>query len=361
MTKLLKDETADSLRSALISLIAEYIPTTGASVQVDCATAFQSLANESNKDGSTLKSLHIEILMGRTMNTNKNPIAENAIKEFHKERLKLDPQGGKINELQLVLITKNMNSRICDRGLSAKEIVYQRDQVSNLHKKIIPDDQLSELQFNRRKESHNTPSVQKEPHYVVGDLVFMRNGMNKLKGREMFRILDIYFTAGESWAKLQKNEDQFRSKSYDVKLSEIIPIKGFSKGQSQMQNAGEVLTKCSNKDIEPTAAKQNEVILQPKNHEPCNYTEAKRQPYQVTPDPTQNKQRRKAAIQAEENTKNLAAQGVLKIGLHPLKKQIATHGWNWEDFSYLCDMYFESRTRTKEEDVKKTADSDADH
>ena len=183
LTKLLKDETADSLRSAIISLIAEYLPTTGASVQVDCAIAFQTLSKEAGKEGSTLKSLHIEIVLGRTMNINKNPIAENAIKEFHKERLRLDPLGGKVTEIQLALITKNMNSRIRDRGLSAKEVAFQRDQVSNANKQIAPDHHLADLQHNKRKQTHNTPSTLKETEYAVGDLVFVRHKKKQAQGQ----------------------------------------------------------------------------------------------------------------------------------------------------------------------------------
>ena len=72
-------------------MIADFIPSSGAVVQVDCATSFQTLHNESNTKGTDLNSLNIKIDLGRTVNANKNPIAENAIKEYHKERLRLDP------------------------------------------------------------------------------------------------------------------------------------------------------------------------------------------------------------------------------------------------------------------------------
>ena len=41
------------------------------------------------------------------------------------------------------------------------------------------------------------PSIQKETEYAVGDLVFIRHEKNKLKGREMSRISDVYSNAGE--------------------------------------------------------------------------------------------------------------------------------------------------------------------
>ena len=118
-TALIQNETADSIRTALVSQILEFIPTSGALVQVDCAPAFQTLKNESETEGSILKTNGIKIDLGRTLNKNKNPIAENAIKEFHKERLKMNPQGGRVSAVELAVITKTINSRIRHRGFSA--------------------------------------------------------------------------------------------------------------------------------------------------------------------------------------------------------------------------------------------------
>ena len=98
-TRIIPDETADSLRDSLVTAVLDLMPEAGATVQVDCAPGLQTLAAESKLDGSTLKKLGIEIDLGRVHNVNKNPVAENAIKEFHKERLKLNPCGRRINEI----------------------------------------------------------------------------------------------------------------------------------------------------------------------------------------------------------------------------------------------------------------------
>ena len=86
---------------------------------------------ESESAGSTFQKLGMRIDLGRTLNKNKNPVIENAIKEFHKEHLKINPAGGPVTKLELVLIMKNMNSRIRNRGLSSKEIMIQKDQVTH--------------------------------------------------------------------------------------------------------------------------------------------------------------------------------------------------------------------------------------
>ena len=62
------------------------MPSQGAKTQVDCAPALKTLAAESKMGGSILKKLGITVDLGRTLNINKNPVAENAIKKFHKER-----------------------------------------------------------------------------------------------------------------------------------------------------------------------------------------------------------------------------------------------------------------------------------
>lgn len=48
------DETADSLRDAIVNAVLEFMPEQGAIVQVDCAPGLQTLAAESRMDGSQL-------------------------------------------------------------------------------------------------------------------------------------------------------------------------------------------------------------------------------------------------------------------------------------------------------------------
>ena len=111
-TKLIPEETANSPRDGIVAAVLEFMPKNGSTVQVDCAPGLQTLATESKIDGSILKRLGIQIDLGRTLNPNENPIAENFIREFDKERLKLNILSGRITEIQRAIITKNMNSRM---------------------------------------------------------------------------------------------------------------------------------------------------------------------------------------------------------------------------------------------------------
>ena len=72
-TKFVLDQKAATLRQALISLILEFVPESGSTVQVDCATAWATLARESDTDNTDLKKLKIKIDLGRHHNKNKNP------------------------------------------------------------------------------------------------------------------------------------------------------------------------------------------------------------------------------------------------------------------------------------------------
>ena len=222
-TRLISNETADSLRDSIVMAVLELLPDSGTTVQVDCAPGLQTLAAESKLDGSVLKKLGIFVDLGRSFNKNKNPVAENAIKEYHKERLKLKPSGGPVNEIERSIITRNMNSRIRERGLTSKEMAFNRDQVSN-EVKPSNDEYLAKKQVEKRIYKH--PKVQVEPSSKLskGDNVYLKSDKSKLRGREMYKVIRLFQKNNEPWAILQKCESKFMAKEYDVKCAEIIPI-----------------------------------------------------------------------------------------------------------------------------------------
>ena len=222
-SKIIDDESTETLRDAIVESVVQTMPTSGAIIRLDPAPAHQSLAKLQND--SLLSKFNIQIELGRTHNLNKNPIAENAIKEFRKERLRLNKQGGPISELDRIIITKNMNQRIRNRGLASKEIFHRRSLTDN--KPIdLSDKSLSEQQFDLRTSSH--PNIthshnEKVNNYKVGDRVFIRNDLNKLRGREEYFVVHLYTYSSEEWVLLRKSEKSLRNKTYDLKISEIIP------------------------------------------------------------------------------------------------------------------------------------------
>ena len=222
-SKIISEETADCLRDTVVAAVIEYIPENGAKIQVDCAPAFQKLASECSMNGSILKKLGIIVDLGRTLNVNKNPIAENCVKEFLKERLRLSPHGGPISELERAQITKNMNSRIREREFTAKEIAFNRDQISNQFKNIS-DLKLSESQVHNREARHPSDPCKVEHKFEIGNNVFLKKDLSKLKGREVYMIVKIYKSGRENMATIRKCDDKFMAKDYEVKLNEIFPM-----------------------------------------------------------------------------------------------------------------------------------------
>ena len=316
LTALVPDETADSLRDGLFSKILELIPASGATVQVDNAPGFQTLATESNAPGSLLQKFHIKIELGRSLNINKNPIAENGIKEFHKECLRLQPAGGPLTLTDLVTVTKNMNERIRNRGFSAKEILLQRDQISN-ENRPISDQFLADKQYEKRIEKHPKVETNTHPLFQVGQNVMLKTGKTKLKGREMYKIMEIYKKNEEYWAKIQKHESQFRSKEYDVKLTEIILVQGQMEGEAQQNNRDSDTEQDSNMDNDYETAESD---LQRDMQQPI-----RRQP-------------RKAAIMARRKIQDMVTDTQQTLLVKEPSSKPPSHAWDYDTFCLIAEQ-----------------------
>ena len=123
-------------------------------MRVDGAAGFQSLVGdkELSKHGISLE-------LGRPKNRNKNPVAEKAVQELEHELKRIQPDGGPIRPSHLAVATATLNRRIRNRGFSAKEILYQRDNQSG-QQLNFSDTTLGEQQHQKRCASHE-PSAKK--------------------------------------------------------------------------------------------------------------------------------------------------------------------------------------------------------
>ena len=126
---LIPNERSVSLRTALLSTVSAQraSPQTPVLVRVDNAPGFQSLRHD-----DPLRKYHISLDYGRAKNVNRTPVAEKAIHELGSEILRFDPNLVVLTDETLALITSQLNSRIRSCGLSAWEIVHQRDLCSGL-------------------------------------------------------------------------------------------------------------------------------------------------------------------------------------------------------------------------------------
>ena len=138
------------------------------------------------------------------------------------------PQGDKqsriykrcLNDIQITLVVKNINSRVRDRGLSAKEMCFMRDQATNrniLHK----DEDLKLKQKEKRMSNHNKPS-DTDYSFDVGDEVMVKDQMTKLKPREKFVVVSP--SQEENKVTVQKREKKFTARQYNIPKHQLLKV-----------------------------------------------------------------------------------------------------------------------------------------
>ena len=127
-TCLVEDERHETLRSALIRLCIELRPLDGpfAFIRKYPAPGFTSLV-----DDKLLIHHRLGIEVGRVKNINKNTVAKKSIRELDDELLRQKPMGGAVAPISLAVVTARLNAGISNRGLSARELLMQRDQFNN--------------------------------------------------------------------------------------------------------------------------------------------------------------------------------------------------------------------------------------
>ena len=227
-SRIIENEQRDTLRSALACLCIEIRPLDGPTtvIRVDPAPGFTSLVND-----QTLSDLHIQLEIGRVKNTNKNPIAEKAIAELENELLKQEPGGGPVTSLTLAIATARLNSRIRNRGLSAREMLLQRNQFTN-EQLPLNDYDLINQQHEQRTINHPYSEKSKAPKGVVnpspslrvGDLVYLYRDRDKNKARDRYIIVSV----DGVWCYIRKfTGSQLRASSYKVKLCECYKVPSF--------------------------------------------------------------------------------------------------------------------------------------
>lgn len=223
ITRLIPDEKSATLKAALIDTTAELKSTRGCTIRVDGATAFQSLLKDQEL---TQQGIHLE--MGRLKNRNKNPVAEKAIQELEYELKHAFPDGAPVTAPGLSIVTATLNMRVRNRGLSAKEIIFQRDGLTGEHLNL-DDELLAANQHAQRKKNHASSSrsqakkkcPSKSATVNAGDLIYIKSDGNKHSARETYIVVD---TEKDFLLARKLVGTQFRSKSYKLKYSEVYPV-----------------------------------------------------------------------------------------------------------------------------------------
>ena len=76
-----------------------------------------------------------------------------------------------------------MNSRIRERGLTSKEMAFDRDQITN-EVKMCDDKSVSKKQLENRLKRHPENQNETNTNFNVGDSVFLKFDKSKLRARE---------------------------------------------------------------------------------------------------------------------------------------------------------------------------------
>ena len=160
--------------------------------------------------------------MGRLINKNKNPVAENAVKEVLKEILRLKAANSTISQTDLDIVMRNINNRITFNGLSTKEIMFKRDMISN-EDILVKSKQISDLQALNRKISKSR-IMKKTPRqdFQMGQLVFIRSTLNKNCPRDTFIVEDLIQETDRVYYLIRKVQARLNQRLYKALPDELI-------------------------------------------------------------------------------------------------------------------------------------------
>ena len=243
---LIEDQKADTLETALLTMILPITPSGGAVIRTDGGTGFQSLAMRGDTE---LAKNNIKIELGRLHNANKNPQAENTVKEFEKEMLRYDQNIKALRPIDICYILKTMNTRVRYQGLSSQEMLLKREMIRN-EEISVTDSKLSEKQMeNREKQSEYQRTFQSKSKkettkqsFKVGQFVFIRNADTKTAARELYVITQLTKIRGQEFVVIRKAELQFRSRTYLLRPEELIPAPIFDRYKLSMDTETETDT-----------------------------------------------------------------------------------------------------------------------
>ena len=252
---IINDESHTSLRDGIIEHILPLHPLGGpsATVRTDNAPGFQRLEQD-----PILTKHNISIELGRIKNKNKNAIADRAVQELEEEIAKVDPCHGPINNTTLIIAISNLNSKLRSRGLSSREMLFQRDQFSH-HQIPVQDLDLIEQQQKLKQQNQSSSMLSKNPkkylptHTIinVGDLIYLYCDRDKHRARDRYLVVSV----DNDWCNIRKFVgNTLRKMSYRVKCSECykVPVKHIPQSQVSDEDS----------DAESDVAFQNEDNVQ---------------------------------------------------------------------------------------------------
>ena len=228
-TSFIISEKAEDLKEGIITTTSTIRRQSEITVRVDSAPGFLSLAK---KDDEDMKKLKIKLEISDPNNKNGLAIVDKAIQELEKELKAVSPEGKTLSSSQLAEATMKLNTRIRNRNLSSREIIFSREQFSgeNLD---LKDDELKTEKMTNKIVNHKYSEKSKYPKFIEpldakackGDAVYLKDDGGKHTLRDKYVVLDVD-KDGVKLAKLlhAMNRDvptKLSSKTIKVKQTEI--------------------------------------------------------------------------------------------------------------------------------------------
>ena len=149
-TSFINSEKAEDIKEGIIATINAVRIPSEITVRVDNAPGFVSLVKSEDKD---LRSMKIKLDLSNHNNKNGLAIVDKAIQELEKELKTMSPEGKEITSSQLAQATMLLNTRIRNRNLSSREILFSRDQFSGTNLDI-KDEELKDTKMSQKIKNH---------------------------------------------------------------------------------------------------------------------------------------------------------------------------------------------------------------
>ena len=166
---------------------------TDINIRVDQAPGFKSIM----KEKKALKKLNINLELGHAKNKNAVAIVDKKIKELEDEIKKIKT-GSKIIDIRILSkATGCVNEKIRHQGLSAREILFSRDQFSQanlqLDDSVIAEDKMKKREQSNKYSAKSKAQVKTEAipaNAKKGQVVLMKHEVSKHSKREVYIVLD---------------------------------------------------------------------------------------------------------------------------------------------------------------------------
>lgn len=186
--RIIRNETHNELRKALIDMIVPLKLSGPCEIKVDNARGFLPLIQ--NKDAELAK-FEIVLIMTDVFNKNENAVIDKACYELEQELKRLEPDGRAISNITLQLAVDRLNKLLRRKGqISAFEMHYNRDMYTgqnlNLDYDKLRQDQIAYRTVHNERHNSKLKNNDSSPH--SGDIVITKTANDKHRAKDVYLV-----------------------------------------------------------------------------------------------------------------------------------------------------------------------------